>query len=160
MYTFRVTANNSTYYISSTSEECEVSIKTLAPPSNLTAKAISSSGITLEWTDNSTGEEGFIVERKSAGSDFVEVARTGSNIVKYMDTNLQAGKEYYYKVKAFNGTLYTYYTNIGTAYTNAPKTFNDINSVPWAKKAIENLAGRDIIRGKSTEKIFLPQMTK
>ncbi len=157
LYTYRVQAYNKTYYVGSISEECEISIKNLAPPSDLIAKAVTSSVITLEWSDNSTGEQGFIIERKSSGSDFVEIARTEPNVTKYTDTNLIAGKEYYYKVKAYNGTLYTYYTNIGITYTNAPKTFSDLNSVPWAKKAIENLAGRDIIKGKSIEQnIFSP----
>mgnify|MGYP001040840920 CR=1 FL=1 len=151
LYTFRVQAYNTAYYTGSLSEECKVSIKALTPPSNLTAKAIASSLINLEWTDNSSGEQGFIIERKSSGNEYTEIARTGSNITKYTDSNLIAGKEYYYRVKAYSGTLYTNYTNIAATYTNAPKTFSDLNSVPWAKKAIENLAGRDIIKGKSIE---------
>lgn len=157
LYTFRVTAHNSTYYINSESEECKISIKTLSPPSDLTAKAISSSSIYLNWTDNSSEEQGFIIERKASGSDFVEIARTNSDVVEYSDNNLQAGKEYYYKIKAFNGSLYTYYTNIAISQTNAPKTFDDLHSVQWAKIAIENLAGRGIIKGKSINpNIFAP----
>ena len=157
LYTFRVISYNSAYYISSESEECEISIKALSAPSDLSSKAISSSAINLEWTDNSSGEQGFIIERKSGESNFVEIARTGSNVVKYTDNNLDAGKEYHYKVKAFNGSLYTHYTNTSFALTNFPKTFEDLNSVHWAKTAIENLAGRDIIKGKSTNpNIFAP----
>lgn len=157
LYTFRVVSYNSANYISSESEECEIFIKTLSAPSDLSSKVISSSAISLEWTDNSSGEQGFIIERKSGESNFVEIARAGSNVVKYTDNNLDAGKEYHYKVKAFNGSLYTHYTNTTIALTNFPKTFADLNSVQWAKTAIENLSGRDVIKGKSTNpNIFAP----
>jgi len=43
------------------------------------------------------------------------------------------------------------------AKTALSKTFNDLNSVPWAKEAIESLAARGIIHGKSEEQgIFAP----
>ena len=157
LYTFRVISYNSTNYLSSESEECEIYIKNLSAPSDLTSKALSSSAINLEWTDNSSGEQGFIIERKSSEGNFAEIARTDSNIIKYTDKNLDAAKEYYYRVKAFNGSLVSNYTNTSIAQTHFPKTFEDLNSVPWAKKAIENLAGRDIIIGKSTNpNIFAP----
>ncbi len=157
LYTFRVISYKSANYLSSESEECEIFIKTLSAPSDLSSKAISSSAISLEWTDNSSGEQGFIIERKSGESKFLEIERTDSNVVKYTDNNLDAGKEYYYKVKAFNGSLYTHYTNTSISLTNFPKTFVDLSSVQWAKTAIENLAGRDIIKGKSTNpNIFAP----
>jgi hypothetical protein len=155
LYTFRVFAYNSTYNIRSESEECEISIKALSSPSGLTVKTTSSSAINLEWTDNSTEEEGFIIERKSKDSDFMEIAKTGSNVAKYSDNKLQAGKEYYYRVKAFKGTSQTPFSNIASTITNTSKTFSDLHLVPWAKIAIENLAGLDIIKGKlSNQKIF------
>lgn len=157
LYTFRVIAYNSAYYMSSKSEECEVIIKGLKAPSDLTAKAISSSTITLEWKDNSSGEQGFIIERKSKESEFTEIAMTGSNTVRYTDNTLEAVKDYSYRVRAFNGALYTDYTNVSIARTHAAQTFDDLNSVLWAKKSIEYLAGRDIIKGKSINpNLFAP----
>jgi hypothetical protein len=157
LYTFRVFAYNSTYNISSESVECEIAIIPLSPPSDLTVKTKSSSVISIEWTDNSTSEEGFIIERKSKDSDFKEIAKTDSNVTKFVDYNLQAEKEYYYRVRAFKGTSYTTYSNIVYTVTNIAKTFSDLNSVPWAKKAIENLAEWDIIKGKSSsQNIFAP----
>lgn len=157
LYTFRVIAYNSSYYLSSESEECEVLIKSLAAPSKLTAKAISSTTIVLEWEDNSSDEQGFIIERRSSGGEFEAIAKTDPNTVKYTDNSLEAVKDYYYRVRAFNGLSYTNYTNTSTARTHAGITFNDLNSVPWAKKAIEYLSGRDIIKGKSVNpNLFAP----
>lgn len=157
IYTFRVQAYNKTYYVGSVSNECEVSTKSLTAPSALIAKAVSSSAINLEWMDNSTGEQGFIIERKPSGGKYVEIAKVGPNVTKYTDSNLMAGSEYYYRVKAYTGTVFTSPSNVAVTYTNRAKTFSDLSSVPWAKKAIENLAGRDIIKGKSTDKnIFAP----
>jgi len=157
IYRFRVSAYNSVYYISSESDECEILIGTLSPPTNLTAKAISSFSITLEWKDKSSSEEGFIIERRTNESEFIEIARTPRDVVKYTDSNLKAKNRYYYRVKSFNGSLYNYCDNIAIAQTSTPKTFDDLNSVEWAKTAIENLAGREIIKGKSTNPdIFAP----
>ena len=157
VYTFRVKSYNSTHFLSAESEECEVLIKSLESPSGLTANAISSSAIALEWEDNSSEEEGFVIERKTSGGEFKEIARTASNTVKYTDNSVEAGKEYYYRVMAFNGSLYTNYTNISSASTLAVKPFEDLNSVPWAKSSIEYLAARGIIKGKSVNpNLFAP----
>lgn len=156
-YIFRVKSYNSTHFLSAESEECEVLIQNLAAPSGLSAKAISSSAITLEWRDNSSGEQGFIIERKTGKNEFKEIARTGPNIEKYTDNSVEAGKEYYYRVMAFSESLYTDYTNTSSAVTQAIKPFEDLNSVPWAKSPIEYLAARGIIKGKSANpNLFAP----
>lgn len=157
LYKFRVIAYNSAYYSSSASDECEVIINSLSAPSDLTATAISSSTVILEWKDNSSGEQGFIIERRSRGGEFEEIAKTGPNTVKYSDNSVEAVEDYYYRVKAFKGSTYSGYTNISLTHTHVAKTFEDLNSVSWAKKSIEYLAGRDIIKGKSINpNIFAP----
>src|SRR5205807_101467 len=45
-----------------------------AAPSGLTAVAASTSQINLSWTDNSTNETGFLVERSTDGTTFTQVA--------------------------------------------------------------------------------------
>ncbi|MCS6927827.1 MAG: fibronectin type III domain-containing protein, partial [Candidatus Binatia bacterium] len=68
--------------------------------------------LTLNWRDNSTNESGFAVERKTgtAGA-FAEIVRTAANVVSYTDANLAAGTTYCYRVRAFNATQHSAYSN-------------------------------------------------
>lgn len=69
-------------------------------PSNLTATASSSSAV-LNWTDNSTNEESFKVERGTDGVNFTEIATKGINVTSHVDPGLAPGT-YYHRVRAFN----------------------------------------------------------
>lgn len=157
LYYFRVVAEKSAYRFEVYSEEIQVLMKSLSAPSSLVVKAVSSNQVILEWKDNSDDEEGFVIERKSSNGDFAEIARVGKNISKFTDKQLYANTTYYYRVRGYDKNIYTDYTNIGMVKTSISKTFNDLDSVPWAKEAIESLASRGIIRGKSEELgIFAP----
>jgi acetyl esterase/lipase len=58
----------------------------LTPPSDLTATVISTAQVDLAWSDNSTGEDGFKIERKPEGGLFAQIATVGSNVVTYSNT--------------------------------------------------------------------------
>jgi len=77
-----------------------VEVKPLAP-SDLAVIATSSSQINLSWTDNSTNETGFKIERKLPGGIFQLIGTANSNSSSYSDrNNVQAGS--IYRVYAFN----------------------------------------------------------
>jgi len=90
---------------------------TPAPPSNLTATAISGSQIDLVWTDNSNNEIGFKIERSLEGTLFSQIATVGGNVTTYSDSNLLPGITYYYRVRAYNGTGDSAYSNTANATT-------------------------------------------
>ena len=72
-------------------------------PSGLTAKALSSTQIQLAWTDNSTDETYFYIERKTgAGGTYSQITYVGANVTTYTNTSLTQGTEYYYRVRAYN----------------------------------------------------------
>ncbi len=73
-----------------------------AAPSGLTATAASSSQINLSWTDNSTNEACFIIQRSGNGTDFSQVTTVGANVTSFSDTGLAASTTYYYRVIAHN----------------------------------------------------------
>ncbi len=78
-------------------------VVTPAPPTSLGATAISASQINLSWSDNSSNEDGFAIERKlGSGGSYVQIATTGSNIATYSDTGLSAATTYFYRVSSFN----------------------------------------------------------
>jgi hypothetical protein len=77
--------------------------------------------ITLNWSDNSTLETGYIIERStSPTSGFVAVAGVGANVSTYIEGDIPAFYQtiYYYRVKPSN--TYDSYSNVATANPLAP----------------------------------------
>ncbi|MGM0581791.1 MAG: reprolysin-like metallopeptidase [Bacteroidota bacterium] len=79
-------------------------------PSNLTAVENTDATITINWTDNSDNEDGFIIERSDdVDSNFMEIGSSDSNTNSFTDNNnLSNNTTYYYRVKA---TLSNYSSN-------------------------------------------------
>jgi len=91
----------------------------LNPPSNLTATVTSSSQINLTWTDNSNNESGFRIERKTGASGtWGEIATTTANVTSYASTGLSASTAYSYRVKSYNATGNSGYSNEANATTS------------------------------------------
>jgi hypothetical protein len=73
--------------------------------------------VELSWTDNSDNETGFSIERKSETggttmNNFEEIGSVGSDITSYTDEGpFSTGSKYTYRVRAFNGTGYSNYSN-------------------------------------------------
>jgi hypothetical protein len=76
--------------------------KTPNAPTNLVAKAVSSTEIDLTWQDNATDEQGYRIERSLDGQTFIEIATVGPNVQSYNDTGLTPETTYFYRVFAFN----------------------------------------------------------
>jgi hypothetical protein len=91
-----------------------------AAPSGLTATGVTSSRIDLQWTDNSTNEAGFKIERSTDGVNFTQVASAGVNQVTYSNTGLTASTAYTYRVRAYEGSNNSGYSNNATATTLPP----------------------------------------
>lgn len=69
-------------------------------PSNLTATALSSSQIKLNWQDNSANETDFLLERSDNGVNFITLTTVGANVTTYTDFALASNTKYYYRVTA------------------------------------------------------------
>jgi hypothetical protein len=68
--------------------------------------------VTLSWEDHSSDELGFKVERKDGpGGRYREIGTVGPNITSYTDKGLIPGKKYFYRIRAFNETEYSGYTD-------------------------------------------------
>ena len=89
-----------------------------AAPSGLTATAAANDEIDLSWTDNSTNETGFEIERSTDGSNFVQIAQVPSKAEAYQDTGIVGGTTYYYRVRAYNSAGDSGYSNV--AFTASP----------------------------------------
>jgi hypothetical protein len=96
---------------------------TINAPSGLKVVATSTSTISLSWADNSSNETGFDIERKLglAGS-YVTVYLLAANSTLCTDTGLVNGTTYYYRVRAYNATINSAYSNEVSAITGVPVT--------------------------------------
>jgi hypothetical protein len=85
----------------------------IAAPTGLTAVNSSKSEVTLNWQDNSSNEQNFIIERSTTvASGFAEAARVGANTTAFVDLGVPRKITYYYRVRAANGNTYSDYSNI------------------------------------------------
>lgn len=102
-------------------------------PTDLTAAAaLNSTNVTLGWTDTSTTEDGFLLER-STSSTFLPAASVVSitlpaNATTHVDTGLTANTTYYYRVAAGNGAGLSPYSNTASATTIANPPAPDTTS--------------------------------
>jgi len=90
-----------------------------AAPSNLAATTSSSSQINLSWTDNSSNETGFKIERcKGANcTNYVQIIQVGANVTAFANTGLTKNTTYRYRVRAFNADGNSAYSNAASART-------------------------------------------
>ena len=71
-------------------------------PSGLTASSVSANRVVLAWTDNSSDESLFRVERSLNGSTYTSIGTTSANVAAYTDSGLTSATQYYYRVRAEN----------------------------------------------------------
>ena len=88
-------------------------------PTNLVGTAVSTNQINLSWTDNSSNEDGFLIERCTGNSctNFAQIAQVGLNVTTFPNTGLSKNTWYRYRVRAFNVAGNSAYTNIVTVKT-------------------------------------------
>lgn len=74
-----------------------------AAPSNIGSTAKTTTTIDLGWQDNSNNETGFLLQRKTASTEWAQVTALASNVEQYTDSGLTASTTYYYRIQATNG---------------------------------------------------------
>ncbi len=72
------------------------------PPSDLNSKPLSDTEVELKWLDNSSSEEGFVIERQIVFQPWYIMDTVASNENTYTDTGLESLEVYYYRVYAYN----------------------------------------------------------
>jgi len=78
-----------------------------ADPSGFTATQ-SGSVINLAWTDNSSNETGFEIQRKRGGSsNYYTIATTAANTTSYVDADVDAGYAYTYRLRAITASAFS-----------------------------------------------------
>lgn len=92
------------YSCSTSSDGNGNSTTTVVPvaPSNLTGTVASTTQINLSWTDNSTNETGFKIERKTGTGTYAIVGTTATDVTTFIDTGLTPSTTYTYRVYSYN----------------------------------------------------------
>ncbi len=85
-----------------------------AVPRRLDVQPLSKTDIIISWTDASSDESGFKVERRDAGGAWRALTLTAANATTFRDTFLQAATTYEYRVSAERPS--------GTTLPSAPKS--------------------------------------
>ena len=88
-----------------------------AAPPTLTATAVSADAVRLAWSDSSTDESGFRIERSSDGVEFAEIATLAAGSTAYTDTGLNPRTGYWYRVDAFNGLGHSEFSPVASVTT-------------------------------------------
>lgn len=74
---------------------------TIKEPTELSANSEMTRFVKLIWKDNSSNEDGFVVERKDSLSSFVKIVELPANTTSYIDTNIKHLTRYTFRVCAF-----------------------------------------------------------
>lgn len=71
-----------------------------AAPTNLTFSAVSGNATTLNWTDNSSNESGFVIYRSTDGTNYSFVSQTAAGATSSEQSGLLGSTTYYWRVYA------------------------------------------------------------
>lgn len=69
----------------------------------------------LFWSDNSSNETAFVIERKAEGGSYTQLTQVNPGQTSFVDTRAEKGIRYYYRVKAINGQVSSGYSNEAAA---------------------------------------------
>lgn len=87
-------------------------------PTSLYTSAASDTSIDLAWTDNSSDETSFRIERSSSiGGPYVQIDSLPPGTTTYTDTGLSPYTPYYYRVRVERNGDFSGYSNISGTYT-------------------------------------------
>jgi probable HAF family extracellular repeat protein len=106
-------------------------------PSTATARPVGSSSVAIAWSDNSTNEDGFRVQRSlDGGGSWTEIARTGPDVTSHDDGGRASEAQACYQVIAFSGAGESAPSN--TACTTPPAAPTSLSAAtdavtPWSK---------------------------
>jgi rhamnogalacturonan endolyase len=85
-----------------------------AAPSNLIARFVASSQIHLAWSDNSTNEVNFLIERSTNNISFTLIAAVTSDVTNFLDQSAPLASTLYYRIRCANPAGNSAYSNIAS----------------------------------------------
>jgi fibronectin type 3 domain-containing protein/photosystem II stability/assembly factor-like uncharacterized protein len=112
-YHFRVSAKNSGGPSGYTNIDSAVTYPAPDAPTALTITGVTSSRVSLSWTDNSSSETGYVIERATSSTGtFLPYDSVSANVTSRNVTGLSELSRYYFRVKTKDAYGYSGYTNV------------------------------------------------
>ncbi len=94
-----------------------------AVPTDLDATEISPYYVSLSWSDNSSSELAFEIQRAEApGTDYMTIHTTLADVTSHVDGTVTPGLSYYYRIRSTNSFGESDYSNVLTAAVPAIPT--------------------------------------
>ncbi len=92
----------------------------IEPPSHLTSIQ-HDDRIDLQWEDNSTNEDGFVIHRSrdSTFSEY-ETIDLAADVTFYTDSDLDGSTKYFYRVRGYNARVFSNNSNVISIQTEEP----------------------------------------
>jgi titin len=101
-YYYRVRAYNAIGSSAYSAPSAPVAVVPPVAPTNVSAVLYESNNIAITWTDNSTDELGYAIEKSTNGTTWTQLATTTyASLGYFADSGLTLGT-YYYRVRGFN----------------------------------------------------------
>lgn len=103
-------------------------------PTNLKTIYVFTNAINIKWDDNSSNENGFVIERSLDGFLWTQRDRVTADNTDYFDVGLMTNTKYYYRVYAYNSYGNSAYSNVINAVPYLPflcSIGSDTVSVPY-----------------------------
>ncbi len=116
-YYFRLRGQNVAGYSGYAQTQGTTLLNPPVAPSNLTANATSPNSVQVQWTDNAGNEAGFYVEQFTGGGGFTQIAQLGPNATSLNVTGLNENTPYAFRVRAFNATGPSDFSNTANVTT-------------------------------------------
>ncbi len=109
-------------------EPTQPTVAAPAAPDHVTFSNVTTSSLTLSWTDHSTNQTGIHIYRTSDGTNYTLVQTLGASATTWTDTGVSNGTGYAYVVGAFNATGegYSAVTTVSTLMA-APNAVTNIH---------------------------------
>lgn len=121
------------------SNSASVGIGIVSPPTDLKYTYVSSSKITLEWTDNSDNESGFKIEyKKGDEGEWRVLTWVAANVKAYTVSDLNKHTRYFFRIRA-----YSYYDNAEAlsdellVSTSQPFAPTEISAVSFSSSTVK-----------------------
>ena len=134
-----VTYNLKAYIGQEYSDSCLAVSEIIPSPTNLEYERLAINKMGLIWQDNSSGEEGFRIDKKVGENDWIkEYANVDSNVISWIDDNAEINENLSYRVFAYSGDIVSDSVDTEIIDNNIPTPTNlelsvvdDIAELTW-----------------------------
>ncbi len=130
-YYYEISASAKPFGTSSFSNTASINFSSSGTPPNvptqLTASQVGlSQSVFLNWTDNSSDETGFTIERSGNGVTYSFLSSVGANVTASYDNPVNYYLTYWYRVFSFNSAGSSSFSNTASVYIDTGSFENNL----------------------------------